>query len=283
MFTSTHVQPRRMAEAPAPQSSNRPRRAMPGAAEKLRHRATAGVGALAVAAVVGASVVASASASGKQSLSGHVESAAQVKAAPSSSPTPRRAEPTPDAASRVSHEISRSRVRVPQRGIMTPDTVQGRMTGTPSPRATPSRSATKSTKSSSAPSRTAARPSPSATRKAEAPSSSVNLGVDTSGLSANTVGVMKAIKARFPQVTFSTGGDQDHATGHAVDLMTSSSSTGDAMAEYVRANHSSLGVHYVIWSQKIWNVQRNSEGWRAMEDRGSATANHYDHVHVSVF
>jgi hypothetical protein len=26
---------------------------------------------------------------------------------------------------------------------------------------------------------------------------------------------------------------------------------------------------------------RASEGWRYMEDRGSTTANHYDHVHVS--
>jgi hypothetical protein len=39
----------------------------------------------------------------------------------------------------------------------------------------------------------------------------------------------------------------------------------------------------VIWSQHIWTVQRSSEGWRAMPDRGSTTANHYDHVHVSVY
>jgi hypothetical protein len=30
-------------------------------------------------------------------------------------------------------------------------------------------------------------------------------------------------------------------------------------------------------------VERSSEGWRYMSDRGSTTANHYDHVHVSVF
>jgi hypothetical protein len=27
---------------------------------------------------------------------------------------------------------------------------------------------------------------------------------------------------------------------------------------------------------------RAGEGWRAMPDRGSATANHYDHVHIAV-
>jgi hypothetical protein len=61
------------------------------------------------------------------------------------------------------------------------------------------------------------------------------------------------------------------------------SSTGDAIAEYVRSNAGSLGVSGVIWSQRIWTVQRSSEGWRAMPDRGSTTANHYDHVHVTTY
>jgi hypothetical protein len=33
----------------------------------------------------------------------------------------------------------------------------------------------------------------------------------------------------------------------------------------------------VIWRQRI----NSGTGWRAMEDRGSITQNHYDHVHVS--
>jgi hypothetical protein len=41
-------------------------------------------------------------------------------------------------------------------------------------------------------------------------------------------------------------------------------------------------VTEVIWARRIWTVQRNSDGWRSMEDRGSATANHFDHVHVTV-
>ena len=60
-------------------------------------------------------------------------------------------------------------------------------------------------------------------------------------------------------------------------------SLGDAIANYVRAHASSFGVSEVIWEQHIWSVQRSSEGWRLMEDRGSTTANHYDHVHVSVY
>jgi hypothetical protein len=60
-------------------------------------------------------------------------------------------------------------------------------------------------------------------------------------------------------------------------------SLGDSIANYVRAHASELGVSEVIWAQRIWTVQRSSEGWRQMEDRGSSTANHYDHVHVSVY
>jgi hypothetical protein len=39
-------------------------------------------------------------------------------------------------------------------------------------------------------------------------------------------------------------------------------------------------VKYIIWRQRIWYP--SSGTWRGMADRGSATANHYDHVHVSV-
>ena len=62
-----------------------------------------------------------------------------------------------------------------------------------------------------------------------------------------------------------------------------SGSLGDAIAAYVRAHAKELGVSEVIWAQRIWTVQRSSEGWRYMEDRGSTTANHYDHVHVTTY
>ena len=44
-----------------------------------------------------------------------------------------------------------------------------------------------------------------------------------------------------------------------------------------------LGIYDVLWQQHIFTQERASEGWRAMADRGSATANHYDHVHASVY
>jgi hypothetical protein len=106
-----------------------------------------------------------------------------------------------------------------------------------------------------------------------------------SGLGSNAIAVHRSVCANFPQVT-SYGGlrsDGEHSQGLALDIMTPDSGTGDAIAEFVRSNAGSLGVSEVIWAQQIWTVQRSSEGWRGMEDRGSTTANHYDHVHVTVY
>lgn len=85
-------------------------------------------------------------------------------------------------------------------------------------------------------------------------------------------------------------GDSDHCCGLAIDFMCSSAGgvrtdSGRPIAEWVMNNRASLGLKYVIWGQKIWNPSRDSvgpwTGWRGMEDRGSITANHWDHVHVS--
>lgn len=106
-----------------------------------------------------------------------------------------------------------------------------------------------------------------------------------SGLTTNAVKVYRAVCAAFPAVSSwggRSGSGGDHGTGQALDIM-STGSLGSAIAAYVRAHAGELGVSYVIWAQHIWTVQRSSEGWRAMPDRGSTTANHYDHVHVTVY
>lgn len=60
---------------------------------------------------------------------------------------------------------------------------------------------------------------------------------------------------------------------------------GDQIARYLQADYKNLHVHYLIWRQRSWNVERSTDfaNWRQMEDRGGDTANHYDHVHVSVY
>ena len=100
----------------------------------------------------------------------------------------------------------------------------------------------------------------------------------------NIIEVHAAVCAAFPEIT-SYGtyrGDGEHAQGLAIDIMTSGS-RGWEVAEFVRANYSALGVSYIMYSQKIWSVERGGEGWRSVSDRGSATANHYDHVHVTTY
>jgi hypothetical protein len=72
----------------------------------------------------------------------------------------------------------------------------------------------------------------------------------------------------------SRGGQSDHPGGYALDFMTTS---GDAIADCVIENKGDLGVEYVIWDQRI----NTGSGWESMEDRGGATANHEDHVHIS--
>ena len=105
-----------------------------------------------------------------------------------------------------------------------------------------------------------------------------------SGVSPNIVAVHEAVCASFPEITtYGTfRGDGEHAQGIAVDIMVSGD-RGWQVAEFVRAHYDELGVQYVIYSQHIWSVDRASEGWRPMEDRGSTTANHYDHVHVTTY
>ena len=69
-------------------------------------------------------------------------------------------------------------------------------------------------------------------------------------------------------------GNSDHPSGHAIDFMTRD---GDALADWVLDHRDQLGVTYVIWRQRY----NDGSGWDHMADRGSDTANHFDHVHVS--
>ncbi|MDP3891234.1 peptidoglycan DD-metalloendopeptidase family protein [Nocardioides sp.] len=77
-----------------------------------------------------------------------------------------------------------------------------------------------------------------------------------------------------------------HPAGLAADFMVpltrAGKAQGDALVAYAQAHARELGIDYIIWYQRIWSVARADEGWRRMEDRGSATANHLDHPHINV-
>ena len=67
-----------------------------------------------------------------------------------------------------------------------------------------------------------------------------------------------------------------HPDGLALDFMTRGR-TGDRLASYVKRHAKKYKVEYVIWNRRIWNIRRNSEGWRPY--RGPNP--HTDHVHVT--
>lgn len=88
----------------------------------------------------------------------------------------------------------------------------------------------------------------------------------------------------------------DHPSGLAMDIMMPGGCTGltspdwklgNSVAKFFCENHKRFGVSYIIWQQKIWNAKTEEPKppteWRGMSDRGSCTANHQDHVHITYF
>ena len=84
----------------------------------------------------------------------------------------------------------------------------------------------------------------------------------------------------------------EHPLGRACDFMLSTGGVmptapwvqrGYEIAQWAQANAARLGIMYIIYRQRIWDIRMASAGWVPMPDRGSITANHYDHVHISVF
>jgi len=105
------------------------------------------------------------------------------------------------------------------------------------------------------------------------------------GLTSGAIYVYRSVCHAFPQITSYGGWDAhgEHSSGKAIDIMTSDVGLGDAIAAFLQEHASELHVYDILWRQRIWTPVRASEGWRFFADRGSATANHYDHVHVSVY
>lgn len=105
-----------------------------------------------------------------------------------------------------------------------------------------------------------------------------------SGLQPASIRTYRAVCNAFPELSAYGGqdGHGEHVNGQAIDFMVPSSSVGQRVADYVYAHHAEFDLFDVIWSQHIWTIERSGEGFRSMSDRGSATANHYDHVHIMV-
>jgi hypothetical protein len=104
-------------------------------------------------------------------------------------------------------------------------------------------------------------------------------------LTPGAVYVYRSVCHAFPQITSYGGWDNhgEHVTGKALDIMTSDVALGNQIAAFLQAHASELHIYDILWQQHIWTPVRASEGWRLFADRGSPTANHMDHVHVSVY
>lgn len=75
-----------------------------------------------------------------------------------------------------------------------------------------------------------------------------------------------------------------HGPGNALDLMVPvNSQRGDSVAQWLMDNREDLKVSLIIWKQQIWIDKTADQGWTPMEDRGSVTQNHEDHIHVSFY
>lgn len=107
-------------------------------------------------------------------------------------------------------------------------------------------------------------------------------GPGASGLQAWPSAVRNRVAAQFGMTDIGGyrpgSGKSDHHSGNALDVMVRGEQ-GDRIAWWFRKNADTLNVKYVIWEQGYW--QPGMSGYRPMADRGSVTANHYDHVHVS--
>ena len=68
----------------------------------------------------------------------------------------------------------------------------------------------------------------------------------------------------------------EHASGDAFDFMTGDVEQGNAIRDRALATP---GAKHVIWQQKMWYPGGGSS---PMDDRGSPTENHMDHVHVNM-
>lgn len=100
------------------------------------------------------------------------------------------------------------------------------------------------------------------------------------GVASNVAVAGEELRCRFAVETVfgiaGRSGASDHPKGKALDFMVERP-VGDQLAAFATKNVQRLGIKYLIYRQRI----NFGEGWEPMEDRGGATANHMDHVHIS--
>lgn len=106
-------------------------------------------------------------------------------------------------------------------------------------------------------------------------------------LRKDTVHIYRSVCALFPAVNsyggWRAGGLPFHKNGRALDIMLTphaESALGHRIANYLIAHAKVFNIDHIIFEQHIWTP--STPHWRKMADRGSITANHFNHVHVAI-
>lgn len=105
------------------------------------------------------------------------------------------------------------------------------------------------------------------------------------GMVPNNVQLLSVLERMFPGVKMSADtGRRDkyneHGSGEALDIMVGANAAlGRQINEFLLRNAKALGLQYTLWQQATW---RPDGSVSAMDDRGSPTQNHMDHVHARV-
>jgi hypothetical protein len=132
-----------------------------------------------------------------------------------------------------------------------------------------------------------AAPPPSPVRPAPPPTLPHGVAPEE-GLQVKTILAARAVSATFPEILDIGGVRSDplkwHPHGLAIDVMIPNARSaagralGDSVVAYALKNAERFGLNHLIWRQTIY---KPSGSKRTMSDRGSDTANHYDHVHIA--
>lgn len=107
-------------------------------------------------------------------------------------------------------------------------------------------------------------------------------GYQGGGLVAGTDELRKIISERFGISNIGgyrgEDGFGEHSTGRALDVMVGNNKAkGDAIRDFALSNAAAMDLKWVIWRRHLYYP---GGGGYDMEDRGSPTANHMDHVHI---
>jgi hypothetical protein len=108
------------------------------------------------------------------------------------------------------------------------------------------------------------------------------------GLQKDTILAERAVSAAFPEIKTIGGYRPDslrwHPNGQAIDVMIPDPSSpqgkalGDAVLRFALQHRDAFNLNHVIWRQTMYNPDGSSE---LMDNRGSPTQNHMDHVHIA--